>query len=120
MENVIENILNHHLASFGKADMAEILSDYTEKSVVITPDRVARGLDEIQGIFESLLEMVPPGSNFSMDAQAIEGNVAYIVWNAENSKVKIPLGTDTFWIDNHKIMLQTLAAYVHPGEKNNR
>ena len=42
----------HHLQAFGIGDVDEILKDYTEASVIMTPDGPLHGLDEIRPLFE--------------------------------------------------------------------
>ena len=108
--------LAHHLEAFGVGDVNEILKDYTEASLLITPDGPLRGLDEIRLLFEKLTtEIAPPGaSEFEMLRQVIEGETAYIVWTLESANYKIPLGTDTFLIRKGKIETQTFAGQILP------
>ncbi|MCZ6677043.1 MAG: nuclear transport factor 2 family protein [Candidatus Poribacteria bacterium] len=116
-EGQTEATLVHHLQSFGTGDVDEIMKDYTENSVLITPDGALRGLDEIRPLFEKLTgEILPPGSDFEMLQQVIEGEIAYIAWNAESANYNIPLGTDTFLIRDGKILTQTFAGQVLPKE----
>ncbi len=104
-----EATLLHHLTAFGGGDVNEILADYTEESVLITPDGASRGLAAIRPFFEYCVDVLPPGSDFQMIKQVIEGEVAYIVWKAESAKVSVSLGTDTFIVRDGKIVLQTFA-----------
>lgn len=46
---------------------------------------------------------------FELDKQEVNGELAYIVWHAGSV---IPLGTDTFIVQNGKIKYQTLAVYM--------
>ena len=59
-------------------------------------------------------EIIPPGSDFQMSKQAVEGEVAYIVWSASSPKYDVPLGTDTFIVRDGKIMFQTFAGQIIP------
>ncbi len=108
-----EKTLLHHLQAFAEGDVDAVMSDYTEDSVLISPDGSMKGLDEIRQLFEKFLaEIVPPGSAFEMLQQVIEGEVAYIFWSAESSNYNIPLGTDTFVIRDGKIVIQTFAGQI--------
>ena len=109
-----EEVLNHHLQSFGSCDLDGIMADYVKDSTLITPDGALHGLDEIRALFVQLFDLVPPGSDFEMKQLVIEGEVAYILWSVESEKVKIPLGTDTFVIRDGKIITQTFAGDVQP------
>ncbi len=59
-------------------------------------------------------ELLPPGSEFNLINQSIEGEVAYVVWSASSEKYDFPIGTDTFVIKDDKIVVQTFAAKVDP------
>ena len=110
-----EKTLLHHLQAFGEGDVDAVMSDYTEDSVVITPDGSLKGPGEIRPLFEKFLrEVIPPGSAFEMLQQVIEGEVAYIFWSAESPKYNIPLGTDTLIIRDGKIAIQTFAGQIEP------
>ncbi|WP_287586245.1 nuclear transport factor 2 family protein [Candidatus Borrarchaeum sp.] len=108
-----EEILKHHLESFGTGNVDEIVKDYTEDSVIFTPDKVVKGLSEIRALFKMFTtELLPPGCDFKLLQQQIQENVAYIAWNAESESHKFYIGTDTFVIKDGKIGLQTFAAHV--------
>ncbi len=106
-----EATLAHHLQAIGKGDIDAILSDYTEDSILFTPDGPVRGLDELRKFFEAFISNMPPGmmGAFKMVRQDIEGEIAYIVWTAEPF---VALGTDTFVVRDGKIIVQTFAAHM--------
>jgi ketosteroid isomerase-like protein len=108
-----EKILQHHLSAIGEGNVDEVMSDYSEDAMLITPDGVLQGHDKIRPLFESFAtEILPPGSQFEMVQQFVNGELAYIVWSADSSKYSIPIGTDTFIIRDGKITTQTLAAQM--------
>jgi ketosteroid isomerase-like protein len=110
-----EEVLNHHLQAFGTGDLKGILEDYTDESVIITPDGVLRSQEEMARFFEALFtEFAKPGASFSMDQQVIEHETAYIAWRAETADNVYELGTDTFWIHDGKILVQTYASKTTP------
>lgn len=110
-----ESVLAHHLASVGAGDVDAILEDFTEESVLLTPDGPVRGLDALRGLFTSLVtDWLPPGTDLTLINQSIEGEVAYIVWSASSPKFDFPIGTDTFVVKNDKIVVQTFAAKMDP------
>ena len=51
--------LGRHLQSFAQG-IETILADYTEASVIVTPDTTYRGLNEIRGIFRRFLDSATP------------------------------------------------------------
>ena len=112
-----QEVLNHHLATFGQNDLEALMTDYTENSVVITPDTTYTGLASIKALFGNLLPLFPTeGTDFKVDQMIVQDDLAYIVWHANTPTVDIPLGTDTYLIEDGKILRQTFAAAVNPKE----
>lgn len=110
-----QDVLNHHLQSFGAGDLGEILADYNDSSVVITADGVLRGLQEVRPFFEAMLaEFAKPGASLAMGATQVEGDTAFITWSAETADNVYELGTDTFVVRDGKIITQTFAAKATP------
>ncbi len=108
-------IVEHHLAAFGAADMKEVMSDYTDASVIVTQNGELRGLAANEGLFGALFaEFAKPGASFDLKILATADNVGYIVWSAETADNVYELGTDTYVIENGKIAVQTLAIKAQP------
>jgi len=102
-----ETTLNHHLNAFSEG-IDSIMSDYTESSVLFTPDGPLVGTDPIRAFFDGFLRNSPPElfRAFTLVRQDIQADVAYIMWKAEPF---IPLATDTFVVRDGKIAVQTFA-----------
>jgi len=113
-----EITLDHHLHSFGERDVDAILEDYTEDSMIIIPNAVIRGLDQIKDFFTNLTtKVLPPGCDFELLEKVAEDNIGYIVWHAESEGFKIPYASDTFVFDeDDKILVQTVAFILHKKE----
>jgi ketosteroid isomerase-like protein len=111
MDNTVEQTLIHHLTAFGNNNLDEILKDYTDESVIMTPTGYINGLTEIREFFKEFFTVIPTGSSFTMKQKTVVGNVAYIFWESESSSTKIPAGTDTFVFDENKIKYHTVADY---------
>ena len=108
-----QDVLTHHLNSFG--DIAGTLADYTAESRFFTPDGLLRGPEEIRRFFVRLFEeFAKPGMSFEMLRQEVDGDTAYIVWKAETADNRFELGTDTFIVQNGKIVTQTFAGKISP------
>lgn len=103
-----KTVLDHHLGAFAKG-LDEIMKDYSVSSVILTHDKQYRGATEIRGFFDSFLKSVKPGfwEAFKVNARAIEGEVAYLVWEA---KPFVNQATDTLVIRKGKIAVQTFTA----------
>ena len=110
-----QDILTHNLNSFG--DIAGTMADYTAESRFFTPDGVLRGSEAIRRFFVTLFEeFAKPGMSFEMLRQEVDGDTAYIVWKAETADNRFELGTDTFIVQNGKIVTQTFAGKISPKQ----
>lgn len=109
-------VLSHHLQALGGGRLDELLDDYVEESVLVTPDATIRGLRGIRAAFEeSLSGLFEPGTyELTFDARRVEGEVAFIVWHAKCASADIVYGTDTFIVRDGKIAVQTFAAKIEP------
>ena len=106
-----QDVLEHHLHCFGQGDLNGILSDYAPDAVLFTPDGPLRGPEAITALFTAMLsEFGKPGARFSMRRQYVEGDYAYIVWDAETADNLYELGTDTFHVRDGKIAVQSFAS----------
>jgi ketosteroid isomerase-like protein len=109
------DILNHHLESFSNGDMEGILSDYTDTSLLFTPQGTLQGPEQIRPLFQSMFnEFGQEGCTFTMLHQDVQGDTAYIVWEAETPNNVYELATDTFIVRDGKITSQTFAGKITP------
>jgi ketosteroid isomerase-like protein len=110
-----QDVLNHHLQSFAAGDAEELVKDYTDESVLLTPDGPVKGREALQAAFAGFFDGIfKPGTyDFSMDKSEVIDDVAYIVWHATTSAGDVPLGTDTFIVRDGKIALQTFAMHLN-------
>ena len=108
-------VVQHHLQSFGARDLDGILSDYAPDALLFTPDGTLRGHAAIRALFLAMLgEFSKPGSDFSLHQQQVEGDHAYIVWSAQTADNVYELGTDTFYVRDGKIVVQSFAGKITP------
>ena len=106
-----EATLGRHLESVVARDVDRVMADYTDSSVIFTPDGPARGLDAIRGFFTNMLPVLTDEvlGNFKMVRQDVDGEVAYIVWSAPPLA---DLATDTFVVRDGKIVVPTFVAHM--------
>ena len=103
-------VLDHHLQAIGAGDVPALLLDYSEDSVLLTPNGPLKGLKALGEFFGGFGSAMPDFMDgFRMLRQEVVGDVAYIVWE---SPKYVLLGTDTFVIRNGRIVTQTFAAYL--------
>jgi hypothetical protein len=110
-----QDVLTHHLSCLGKGDLAGMMADYAAESRFFTPDGLLRGCEAIRGFYARLFEeFAKPGMSFEMLRQEVDGDTAYIVWRAETADNRFELGSDTFIVQNGKIVMQTFAGKISP------
>jgi len=110
-----QEVVDHHLKSFGDGDLGGILSDYAPGAILFTPEGPLRGSGEITPLFEAMIaEFGMPGAVFNMQRKYVEGDHAYILWNAETADNRYELGTDTFIVRDGKIVVQSFAGKITP------
>lgn len=63
---------------------------------------------------ELIAEFGKPGAVFRMKEESVEGDFAYILWNAETSENVYELGTDTFVVRDGKIIAQSFTSKAIP------
>lgn len=106
-------VLLRHLSAFQDNNLEAVISDYTDESVLITPDSVYKGPEEIQAFFEVLIAQFPKHqSSFELDTLVVDDDLVYIIWHGKTPVLDIPFATDTFIIRNGKIHQQTFAGQL--------
>lgn len=110
-----ETVFDHHLKAFIERNMEANLADYTDNSVVIIPGKTFRGLAEIEGFFGAIFdEFAQEGTSFELTEKRVEGDIVYISWTADTPDNVYRYATDTFLIQDDKIMTQTIGLVVEP------
>jgi len=106
-------LVQRHIQSFNARDLDGILSDYAPGAVFFTPAGTLRGREAIRGFFSVLLAAFSkPGAVFTLGQQHVEGDHAYILWTALTADNLYELGTDTFFVRDGEIAVQSFAGKV--------
>lgn len=107
-EQKTKEVLDHHWEAFKQNDLEETMKDYTDQSVLITPNATYRGLTEIRENFVNAFKAFPKDSTaFTLDKSIVVNDVGYILWKAKTPGFNLSFGTDTFIIRDGKIERQT-------------
>jgi SnoaL-like domain len=116
-ETITETVVRRHLQAFlEQKGVAAIVSDYDEDARFYSEAKIYRGKHEIQGFFRGFLAALPAQAidRFTLRSMRVDRNIAYITWCVGRD---IPLGTDTFVVDNGKIVSQTFAMYAPAAQE---
>lgn len=107
MARTPEEVFQHHAQALGAGDLDEIVADYSDDAVFITPGGVRRGKDGVREGFIQLLADVPNAA-WQVPTQIYEGDVLFIEWSAEAEKTRVEDGIDTFIFRDGQIRAQTV------------
>ena len=109
-EATTKKVLEHHWTAFQANDLEGTMADYTEESVLITPDQTYRGLSEIRQNFIKAFQAFPKGkATLTLNKSVVNKDVGYILWEANTPTFNLTYATDTFIIQDGKIVRQTYA-----------
>jgi ketosteroid isomerase-like protein len=107
MSRTPEEVFQHHVQALGAGDLGEIVADYSDDAVFITPAGVRYGKDGIRAAFTQLLADVP-NADWTLPTQIYEGDVLFLEWTADAEKTRVEDGIDTFIFRDGLIRLQTV------------
>jgi len=110
-----KQIVEQHLRSFGEHDLEGVLADYATDAILFVPGEPIRGHDAMKTFFQTMIaEFAKPGATFSLQQQWFQGDYGYILWSAETADNSYEVATDTFVVQNGKIVAQSFAAKIIP------
>ena len=103
-------VLDRHLDCFGRGDLEGILADYSSTAVLFTPTGTLKGPAAMRPVFQTIFaEFGKPGTSFSVNHRSVDGDYAYLLWNAETADNVYEMGTDTFVVRNDQIIAHSFA-----------
>jgi len=107
MTRTPQEVFAHHAQALGAGDLDEIVADYADDSVFITPAGVKRGKDGIRAAFTQLLADVPSAA-WNLKTQIYEDDVLFLEWAADAAATRVGDGIDTFIFRDGLIRIQTV------------
>ena len=107
MTRTPQEIFGHHASALVAGDIDEIVADYTDDALFITPDQVRRGKDGVREGFIQLLADLP-NAEWDVPIQVYEDDILYIEWSAVSEKTRSTDGVDTFVFRDGSIRAQTV------------
>jgi ketosteroid isomerase-like protein len=113
MTRTPQEVFAHHGKALAAGDLDEIVADYTDDSVLITPAGVSRGEDSIRQAFAKLLGDLPNAA-WDLKSQIFAGDVLFLEWSADSAINRVDDGVDTFVFRDGSIWAQTVRYTPHP------
>ena len=102
-----QEVFQHHVQALGAGDLDEIVADYADDAVFITPAGVQRGKEGIRAAFTQLLADVPNAA-WELKTTIYVNDVLFLEWAATAAATKVEDGIDTFIFSDGQIRLQTV------------
>lgn len=113
MAQSILEVLSHHMTCVARSDVDGIMQDYTDQSILFSPDGVLASEEQIRQFFATLtVSMMPAGTSFTALRQDVRGDTAFLVWRAEAPSMRFHLGVETLVIRDGKIVTHSFAAAI--------
>jgi ketosteroid isomerase-like protein len=95
MKRTPQEVFQHHAEALIAGKLDDIVADYADDAVFITPSGVLRGKDGIRQAFTKLLSDLP-NAEWAVPTQIFEGNILFIEWSADSADTRADDGIDTF------------------------
>ena len=112
MTRTPEEVFQHHAQALGAEDLDEIVADYADDAVFITPAGIRHGKDGIRAAFTELLGDVPQAT-WDLKTQIYHDDVLFLEWAADSARTRVEDGIDTFVFRDGLIRVQTVRYTVH-------
>ncbi|MGH3157245.1 MAG: nuclear transport factor 2 family protein [Streptosporangiaceae bacterium] len=112
MTRTPEEVFAHHAQALGAGDLDEIVADYSDDAVFISPAGTKHGKSGIREAFTQLLADLP-NADWSLKTQIYEDDALFLEWAAEAAHAKADDGIDTFIFRDGEIRLQTVRYTLH-------
>lgn len=108
MTRTPQEVMTHHSQALGAADLDEIVADFADDAVVITPAGAKRGKDGVREAFTQLIADLP-GATFTAKGQVYGDDVLLLAWTADAAGSRADDGVDTFVFQDGLIRVHTVS-----------
>lgn len=115
MSRTPQQVFAHHAEALGAEDLDEIVADYTDDAMFITPDRIEHGKDGVRAGFTRLLSDLP-GADWQLPTQIFDNDILLLEWAADGPTARVEDGIDTFVFRDGKIRVQTVRYTLLPKD----
>jgi ketosteroid isomerase-like protein len=107
MTRTPEEVFQHHAQALVAGDLEEIVADYSDDAVFISPAGTKHGKAGVREAFTGLLADVP-NADWTLKTQIYEGDVLFLEWAADAAQTRADDGIDTFVFHDGQIRVQTV------------
>jgi ketosteroid isomerase-like protein len=107
MTRTPQEVFAHHARALGAADLDEIVADYADDAILITPGGAMRGKGGVRAAFVKVLADLPNAA-WDLRTQVYEGEALFLEWAADSTAGRVDDGVDTFVFRDGMIWVQTV------------
>jgi hypothetical protein len=107
MTRTPQEVFAHHGRALSAEDLDELVADFADDAVVITPAGVNRGKDGVRRAFTRLFADLPSAA-WDVKTQMYQDNVLLLEWAADAAESRADDGVDTFVFRDGLIQAQTV------------
>jgi ketosteroid isomerase-like protein len=107
MARTTQEVFEHHVQALGAGDLDEIVVDYSDDAILITPAGPIRGKDGIRAAFVQLLADLP-SADWTLKTTIFEDDLLFLEWAAVSTATRADDGIDTFVFRDGLIRAQTV------------
>jgi hypothetical protein len=109
-----QEVFEHHAQALGAEDLDEIVADYSDDAVFVTPAGVQRGKEGIRQAFTRLLGELPQAA-WDIRTTIFEDDILFLEWGAQGGGNRVEDGIDTFVFRDGLIRVQTVRYTLQPA-----
>jgi hypothetical protein len=109
-----QEVFDHHVQALGAEDLDEIVADYSDDAIFITPAGVLRGKDSIRQAFAGVLSELPQAA-WDLKTTLFEDDILFLEWGATSGHNRVEDGIDTFVFRHGLIRVQTVRFTLQRG-----
>jgi ureidoacrylate peracid hydrolase len=106
-------VYEHHTHAMINGDLDEIVSDYAEDAVFITPTGVLRGREGVRKGFTRIFRELPD-PQWHVHTRVLDGDMLFLEWTAQSDGARAEDGVETLLVRDGAIALQTVHYTVQP------
>jgi predicted SnoaL-like aldol condensation-catalyzing enzyme len=107
-------VFGRHAQALDAEDLEEIVADYSDDAIFITPAGVLRGRDGVRQAFTKLLGELPQAA-WDIGTTIYEDDIMLLEWGAEGGGNRVEDGIDTFVFRDGLIRVQTVRYTLQPA-----
>jgi ketosteroid isomerase-like protein len=107
MTRTPKEVFRHHVQALGAEDLDQIVADYADDAIFITPAGIQRGKSGVRAGFTQILADVPDAA-WELKTELYEGDLLFLEWAANAGATFVDDGVDTFVFSDGLIRAQTI------------